>query len=362
MRAAPPSISSTTLNNAPAATGGGFAWVLQRGNPNLVSEVADTWTWGLVTSLANNLTLSFDWYKVEIEDAIMLYSLDLRGLPLLRRQDRDQRRGGGRAGRNAGLSADIPRDLGNGNRVERVCCPTTTRPRSTTSGMDVAWNWFKPIGQRNLGFNLQATILDYYETKQSPAPFDAETDWAGSLGPTGLSGTNPGAYDYRLLGSVNYARNDWNVALRWRHLPSVWSARVRDPAGDQEEQRQRRCRWAGYPAQLHADDRYRVGRLQRLRSVVRLGHQRHAVVARWYHELVRYRPGGGGRHRRDIPVRVRRLDPDLCSSLGSPAGLREPVRLQPARPGPVTCRSGTYNAGYYDTLGRRFFVGLSMQF
>ena len=67
------------LNNAPLATGGGFAWVLQEGNPDLTSEVADTWTWGLVASLANNMTWSFDWYKVEIEDAIMLYSLTYAG-------------------------------------------------------------------------------------------------------------------------------------------------------------------------------------------------------------------------------------------------------------------------------------------
>ena len=67
------------LNNAPLATGGGFAWVLQQGNPNLQSEVADTWTCGLVVDLANNMTWSFDWYKIEIEDAIMLYSVTYAG-------------------------------------------------------------------------------------------------------------------------------------------------------------------------------------------------------------------------------------------------------------------------------------------
>ena len=95
----------------------------------------------------------------------------------------------------------------------------------STSGMDVAWNWLKDVGSGSLNFNLQATILDYYETKQSPAPFDVETDWAGSLGPAvTLTGTNSGAYDYRLFGSVNYARNNWNLALRMRYLPSVFTA------------------------------------------------------------------------------------------------------------------------------------------
>ncbi len=42
-----------------------------------------------------------------------------------------------------------------------------------------------------VGLNIQSTFLDYYKTKQSPAAFDPEIDWKGSLGPT-LTGTNPG--------------------------------------------------------------------------------------------------------------------------------------------------------------------------
>ena len=93
------------LNNAPLATGGGFAWVLQQGNPNLKSETADTYTWGLVVDLANNMTWSFDWYKIDIEDAIMLYSVTYAGYRCFGSQDGDHARGGSRAGRNPGLSA-----------------------------------------------------------------------------------------------------------------------------------------------------------------------------------------------------------------------------------------------------------------
>ena len=53
--------------------------------------------------------------------------------------------------------------------------------------------------------------------------FDVLTDWAGSLGPN-LSGTNPGAYDYRLFSSLGYFTGGWGVNLRWRYLPSVNSA------------------------------------------------------------------------------------------------------------------------------------------
>ncbi len=49
-----------------------------------------------------------------------------------------------------------------------------------------------------------------------------ETEWKGSLGPN-LSGTNGGAYDYRLFSTFTYFRNDWSVSLRWRYLPGVFT-------------------------------------------------------------------------------------------------------------------------------------------
>ncbi len=211
------------LNNAPVATGGGFAWVLQQGNPNLTSETADTWTWGLVVNMKNNMTWSFDWYKVDIEDAIMLQSVTYAGYNCF----------GTKIVTNAAEAAEqaatpgcqlVPRDLNSGVALTALVS-YGNQATINTSGMDVAWNWNKPVGAANLNFNLQATILDYYKTKQSPAPFDVETDWAGTLGPAAsLTGTNAGAYDYRLFGSVNYARPNWNVALRMRYLPSVLSA------------------------------------------------------------------------------------------------------------------------------------------
>jgi outer membrane receptor for ferrienterochelin and colicin len=35
---------------------------------------------------------------------------------------------------------------------------------------------------------------------------------------------NNGAYDYRTFTTVNYGRNAWNLALRWRHLPTAIDA------------------------------------------------------------------------------------------------------------------------------------------
>jgi outer membrane receptor protein involved in Fe transport len=42
---------------------------------------------------------------------------------------------------------------------------------------------------------------------------------------------NAGAFDYRTFTTASFSRGDWNVALRWRHLPSIKpSAIVSNPA------------------------------------------------------------------------------------------------------------------------------------
>jgi outer membrane receptor protein involved in Fe transport len=57
---------------------------------------------------------------------------------------------------------------------------------------------------------------------QTQATAAAEVvDWKGSLGPDPGTSLNNGAYDYRTFTTVNYGRNDWNLSLRWRHLPTA---------------------------------------------------------------------------------------------------------------------------------------------
>jgi outer membrane receptor protein involved in Fe transport len=234
------------LNNAPAATGGGFAWVLQKGNPNLVPETADTLTWGLVASLANNMTWSFDWYKVEVEDAIMLYSLTYAGWRCFGANQVTTPAEAAVAAATPGCQL-VPRDLNNGAPLNAQLS-YDNQATIKTSGMDVAWNWNRPLGAASLGFNLQATILDYYETKTRPHRLTS-TDWAGSLGLTLTAQRR--RVRLSIVRPVNYAR-PINVALRWVSAVRVHAQYA--AAGDQGEQRPGVGRWVGHPAQLHADD------------------------------------------------------------------------------------------------------------
>ena len=52
----------------------------------------------------------------------------------------------------------------------------------------------------------------------------------------------------------------------------------------------------------------------------------------------------------------------VCPGLGVPAGLPEPHLPTACQARQAACRPRSYKPGYYDTLGRRFFLGMSVRF
>jgi outer membrane receptor protein involved in Fe transport len=338
-------------SNAGGATGGGFAWVLQQGNPNLRSETADTWTWGMVARLPNNLTLSLDWYDVQVNDAIMLYSLTYAayrcfGSVLVSTPEEAAAQAQSQA------CQLTPRDLNNGSALNALLS-YDNQATIKTSGLDVALNWFKPLDKQGatLGFNVQATILDSYRTKTSPANFDVETEWKGSLGPT-LTGTNGGAYDYRLFGSVNYSRDKWNVGLRWRHLPPVWTAGHASQEAIIENNESVAAGGPGIllsytPSTEIKSNSYDVFDLSFGMNFSEKVSLRGGITNLFDTEPEVVGATTGFGTTTDLS--------SVCSDLGSPPGCRNPF-------GYSLPSAGSWNPGYYDTLGRRFFVGMSLRF
>jgi iron complex outermembrane recepter protein len=344
--------------NATGTGGGGFAWVLQEGNPNLLSETADTWTFGFVATSPfsspwlSGMTASFDWYKVDIQDAIMLYSLDYAAWRCFGTNTVSTPE---EAAAQAATDACqlLPRDQNNG-------APLTTsisydnQASIKTSGFDIGVNWFWDLPELfnartgGVGLNLQATVLDYYRTRTSPAVFDVETDWKGSLGPN-LPGTNAGAFDYRLFSTVSYFRDSWSVNLRWRHLPGVYTAGFASQqaiiANNQRVAAGGEGIILGYtPTTEYKSSSYNVFDLSFNWNVNQTVTLRAGIT-----NLLDETPSAIGRST-GFPVGT-----DLGSVCGGAAGCQNPTNY--SLPG-----MGTYNGGYYDTLGRRAFLGLKVTF
>lgn len=351
----------TVTNATVQGGGGGFAWVLQQGNPNLKSEKADTWTAGFVmrspfeSPWLSNASLIVDWYKVNIKDAIMTYSIDYANWRCF----------GSTLVTNATEAAAqaatpgcqlVPRDQNNGNALNTTLS-YDNQARIATSGLDVALNWmgnFADLGlglPGSVGFNIQGTILDYYRTKQSPALFDVETNWKGSLGPN-LPGTNAGAYSFRLFSSISYMMDNWSVALRWRYLPSVWSA----TKGSQLAIIDNNANVAadpsagitlGYtPSTEIKTKSYNIFDLSFNWNINDTFALRGGITNLFDKDPVNVASSAGRAPGSDISAAT------VC---GSAPGCRAP--------GGFSLPSvGGYNGGYYDTLGRRFFLGLKASF
>jgi iron complex outermembrane recepter protein len=191
---------------------------IQRGNPDLNAEKADTWTLGAVFQSPGgleNLTASIDYYNIEIEDAIspisslfvyqQCFNADGQSNPTLSIND------------PGGYCALIERQPFTGER-DQVQAPYFNQGALTTAGIDLAVNWLRPFSSgASFYMNSMVSILREFKTQDSAGePF---IDFKGTAG-------EGGQYDYRLNATFgyNFAGGNAGVGLRWFHLPSIRSA------------------------------------------------------------------------------------------------------------------------------------------
>jgi iron complex outermembrane recepter protein len=88
-----------------------------------------------------------------------------------------------------------------------------------TSGVDAQINWpFNALGGK-WNFNTVVNFLSYFRDQQTNA--SPVIDRTGTL--SGLGGGAGGNYDYRIFTTLSYMRNDWSVGIRNTYLPSIKS-------------------------------------------------------------------------------------------------------------------------------------------
>lgn len=179
------------------------------GNPNLDAETSDAWTIGIVYSpswveevdFIEDLTLSIDWYDLEIEDAI--------------------------EGRNPGdvitacvntldpqLCAAVPRT--SSGRVDLVNNQLQNIGKIESSGFDIALNYQAPpsvLGDISISVN-GTHLSDYEESVTNPDG----TVTVNDLGGIHTDETFPRAFpDWRVVTTVDWSRDRWSGtwSFRW---------------------------------------------------------------------------------------------------------------------------------------------------
>jgi iron complex outermembrane receptor protein len=210
----------------PQPSGAGALWFVNAvGNPNVQPEEATTKTAGFVwqptsdNAFIDGLTATVDWFSIEIQDMIALES-------------------------GANVYADCFNNAANPSydinygpcqRIQRNPESGGLQPTNVTyqntgfsniEGLDIALNWQSDLSDIGIdaipgyfGINFMwntLLTLDTQATSTSPV-----VDWTGSLGPDPGTSLNNGAYDYRMFTTFNYGFNNLNFTLRWRYLPEA---------------------------------------------------------------------------------------------------------------------------------------------
>jgi outer membrane receptor protein involved in Fe transport len=198
------------------AVGPTFAFPSVRGNPNLQTETAKTWTIGAVLNspfegLARDLRVSLDYYSIDVNDAIGPQSVDVA-----QRQCFDP-------AFNPTFDVNNPFCLGinrvaNDGAIGNVLLTYLNNGRFETDGVDVAIDWAFDLGPGR--FSVNSFISYLISLKSTELPNDPLVEFAGTLGPT-QNELNAGAYDWKMLNTFGYNLGKWSAALQWQYLPSI---------------------------------------------------------------------------------------------------------------------------------------------
>ena len=172
---------------------------------------------GIRSAALSRLTASIDWYSIEIEDAIGPVSVDTvfdQCLNISTNPTFDP---------GAPACQQIVRDPNNGGPGS-INVSYTNSGHIETSGVDLQVDYgldLKDMGMNfpgSFSFNFLVNWVDSFKTQANPLV--PEIEWVGTLGPD-TPGLNPGVYDFKAFTTISYFNGPVGASLRWRYLPSA---------------------------------------------------------------------------------------------------------------------------------------------
>ncbi|HUF72300.1 MAG TPA: TonB-dependent receptor [Gammaproteobacteria bacterium] len=195
------------------------------GNPDLGSETAETYTFGMVLNF-DSVTLAIDFYEIELANAIETPShaavyqqrLDPVYNPLIASAP------GTYTGAELAVAnrfcdlinreyvGGTPLTPGNFGAARTFDARYINQGTLTSEGVDIQLDWGRDFDNGGaLNLSLIASILDVF----------SEAAFPGAL-PIEFTGTQSNSsFDYQTFVSATYASGPWSVGIRWAHMPSL---------------------------------------------------------------------------------------------------------------------------------------------
>jgi outer membrane receptor protein involved in Fe transport len=213
-------------------TGGNTGVSNSFGNRNLREEQADTFTLGVVMDVTDNITLTVDYYEIELSDMIALEGPDAiyqRCLDLAFNPTGDP---------NTAACKLVNRDSANGSpsNVDRTF---TNQGRALMSGADIQFDWSRDVASGMLSVNSVANLNLKSITQDRP---DLPEQENAGYNDCSLQ-IECQRYDYRIFTTYSYYRGSWNVSLRHQYWPELPDEDCRTNVSS------RACIYDSYPAQ-----------------------------------------------------------------------------------------------------------------
>jgi outer membrane receptor protein involved in Fe transport len=194
------------------------------GNTALQSETADTVTVGFVLDSPFDapITISFDYYKIEIADAIGVPDHSTVYQQCMDAQynsfigDAPGSHSGAEIAANNPFCALIEREyIGDGlndwGADRRFKAAYINQGQIVSEGYDIQANWMTDLAGGVFGLSFVASFLEQYA--EAPFPGADLVDYTGTM-------TNT-SFDYQTLTSFSYSKGPFSVGLRWQYLPSL---------------------------------------------------------------------------------------------------------------------------------------------
>jgi outer membrane receptor protein involved in Fe transport len=218
---------SADPNNYSGGRGDGVMLQITSGNRDLQSEEGQTWTVGAVIrspfehALLSGTTLSLDWYRAKITDAItqvsaqttydLCFNRDGASNPTYSLDDPN------------GVCRNIVRDATSGAALT-VNSTYANTGTVDTSGLDVTLNWRAQLADLGLGdlpgaLSLNISYNKLFEFSAQEFVGGPVLEYKNTLG-------RGGQFDWRSVTNLRYSNGQWDVGLNWRHLPAILSANV----------------------------------------------------------------------------------------------------------------------------------------
>jgi iron complex outermembrane recepter protein len=192
------------------------------GNPNLTEESADSWTVGAVWSpnFGNDwidaLTVSVDYYNIELTDAIATVSASL----MLQQCYNSTGTTNPTYDPANGSCQLFTRNPLNGNILNAVSL-NSNLASATTSGVDFQLDWSRDIGPGTLSLGWIGSWLESFQTQAvKGAQF---IEFTGFISNTGTLGDTVGSArpEFKWLVTSDYQFGDFKVGARWQHIDEM---------------------------------------------------------------------------------------------------------------------------------------------